>query len=52
MSAGDYGIFFQRPIAIVMFGFCALLLVISLKPLFFRSSKDWRSEVGLENSDS
>jgi len=52
MSAGDYGIFFQRPIAIVMFGFCALLLVLSLKPFFFKRGKDWRSEVGLEGGDS
>jgi putative tricarboxylic transport membrane protein len=47
MSAGDYGIFVQRPIAAVMFGLGALLLVLALKPLFFRG-KDWRAEVGLE----
>src|SRR5690349_16660936 len=52
MSGGDYGIFFQRPIAIAMFGFCALLLVLSLKPLFVKSGKDWRSEVGLESGES
>ena len=50
MSAGDYGIFLERPIAITMFAFGGVLLLLSLKPLFFKG-KDWRSEVGLENSD-
>ena len=48
MSAGDYGIFLERPIATTMLGFCAVLFLVSLKPLFFKG-KDWRSEVGLEN---
>jgi putative tricarboxylic transport membrane protein len=47
MSAGDYGIFVQRPIAAVMFGLGALLLLLALKPLLFKG-KDWRTEVGLE----
>jgi len=47
MSAGDYGIFLHRPIATTMLGFCAVLFLFSLKPLFFKG-KDWRSEVGLE----
>jgi putative tricarboxylic transport membrane protein len=50
MSAGDYGIFLERPIAITMFAFGGVLLLLSLKPLFFKG-KDWRSEVGLEDSD-
>jgi putative tricarboxylic transport membrane protein len=47
MSAGDYGIFVQRPIAAVMFALGALLLLLALKPLLFKG-KDWRAEVGLE----
>ena len=47
MSAGDYTIFLQRPIAAVMFGLGALLLLLALKPLVFKG-KDWREEVGLE----
>jgi len=50
MSAGDYGIFVERPIAVTLFGFGILLLLLSLKPLFFKG-KDWRSEVGLERGD-
>jgi putative tricarboxylic transport membrane protein len=48
MSAGDYGIFFQRPIATVMFALGAILFLFALKPLLFKG-KDWRSSVGLEN---
>ena len=51
MSAGDYGIFFHRPIATTMLAFCGLLFVVSLKPLFFKG-KDWRSEVGLEGEEA
>jgi len=50
MSAGSYGIFLDRPIALTLFGFGALLLLLSLRPLFFKG-RDWRSEVGLENSE-
>jgi putative tricarboxylic transport membrane protein len=50
MSAGDYGIFLERPIALTLFGLGGVLVLLSLKPLFFKG-KDWRSEVGLENSD-
>ena len=46
MSAGDWGIFLERPIAVTMFALCAGLLLYSLKPLFFKG-KDWREEVGL-----
>jgi putative tricarboxylic transport membrane protein len=49
MSAGDYGIFFQRPISVVMLGIGALMLLVSLKPLFSRK-KDWRAKVGLDES--
>ncbi len=47
MSAGDYRIFLERPIAATMLGLGVLLLLLSLKPLIFKS-KDWRSEVGLD----
>jgi putative tricarboxylic transport membrane protein len=50
MSAGDYGIFLERPIALTLFGLGGVLVLLSLKPLFFKG-KDWRSEVGLENGD-
>jgi len=47
MSAGDYRIFFERPIAATMLGLGVVLVLLSLKPLFFKG-KDWRREVGLE----
>ncbi len=47
MSAGDYGIFLERPIATTMLGLGLLLTLFALKPLFFKG-KDWRREVGLE----
>jgi putative tricarboxylic transport membrane protein len=49
MSAGDYSIFVQRPIALTMLGLGALLLLLALKPLFSRK-KDWREKVGLEET--
>jgi putative tricarboxylic transport membrane protein len=48
MSAGDYRIFFERPISAFMFGVAALILLLSIKPLFSRG-KDWRSKVGLDD---
>ena len=50
MSAGDYRIFLERPIAATMLGLGAVLVLLALKPLFFKG-KDWRREVGLENSE-
>jgi putative tricarboxylic transport membrane protein len=47
MSAGDYGIFLQRPIATTMLALGAVLILFALKPLVFKG-KDWRQEVGLE----
>jgi len=47
MSAGDYGIFLQRPIATTMLALGVVLLLLALKPLVFRG-KDWRETVGLE----
>ena len=47
MSAGSYGIFLQRPIAVTMFALGAVLLALALKPLLFKG-KDWREDVGLE----
>ena len=49
MSAGDYSIFLQRPIALTMLVLGAVLLLLGLKPLFTKG-KDWRSKVGLEDS--
>jgi putative tricarboxylic transport membrane protein len=43
MSAGDYGIFLQRPIATTMLALGAVLLLLALKPLVFKG-KDWRQE--------
>ena len=48
MSGGSYGIFFDRPIAIAMFAAAGVLILLGLKPLFFKS-KDWREKVGLED---
>ena len=48
MSAGHYRIFVERPIAATMLGLGLLLVLLSLKPLFFKG-KDWRQEVGLED---
>jgi len=47
MSAGDYGIFLQRPIATTMLALGVVLLLLALKPLVFKG-KDWRETVGLE----
>ena len=49
MSAGDYSIFVQRPIALTMLGLGTVLLVLALKP-FFSRKKDWREKVGLEDT--
>jgi putative tricarboxylic transport membrane protein len=47
MSAGNYAIFVERPIAATLFGLGALMLVVSLKPLLSKK-KDWRAKVGLD----
>ena len=47
MSGGSYAIFLQRPIAIGMFAIAAVLILLGLTPLLFKS-KDWRDKVGLE----
>ena len=47
MSAGDYGIFIERPIATTMLVLGALLFLLALKPLIFKG-KDWRAKVGLD----
>ena len=46
MSSGSYAIFLQRPIAATMLAIAAVLLLVSLRPLF-RSGRDWRRGVGL-----
>jgi putative tricarboxylic transport membrane protein len=48
MSAGDYGIFLERPIAITMFALGVVLFLFALKPLIFRRGHDWRKDMGLE----
>ncbi|MCI3953102.1 MAG: transporter, partial [Burkholderiales bacterium] len=48
MSAGDYGIFLERPIATTMFALGLVLFLFALKPVVFRKGRDWRKEVGLE----
>ncbi|HSE00399.1 MAG TPA: tripartite tricarboxylate transporter permease [Burkholderiales bacterium] len=48
MSAGDYGIFLERPIATTMLVLGLIMFLFALKPLVFKG-KDWRSTVGLEN---
>ena len=47
LSAGDYAIFFDRPIAATMLAFAAVLLLLSLLPLLRRGA-DWRQRMGLE----
>jgi putative tricarboxylic transport membrane protein len=49
MSAGDYAIFFQRPISAVMLSVGLVMLLVSLKPLF-GGKKDWRTKVGLDET--
>jgi putative tricarboxylic transport membrane protein len=49
MSAGDYSIFIQRPIALTMLALGAILLALSVKPLF-STRKDWRAKVGLDET--
>jgi putative tricarboxylic transport membrane protein len=49
MSAGDYSIFLQRPIALTMLVLGLILFALGLKPLFSRK-KDWRTKVGLEET--
>jgi putative tricarboxylic transport membrane protein len=51
MSAGDYAIFVERPIALTMLVFGIVLFVLGLKPLFSRK-KDWRAKVGLEDAET
>ena len=50
MSGGSYGIFFDRPLVVAMFGVAGVLILLGLKPLVFKS-KDWRGKVGLEEQD-
>jgi len=47
MSAGDYRIFLERPIATTMLALGLVLFLFAVKPLLFKG-KDWRQEVGLE----
>jgi putative tricarboxylic transport membrane protein len=49
MSGGNYGIFFDRPIAITLFAGAAVLIAVAVMPLFTRGA-DWRRKVGLDES--
>jgi putative tricarboxylic transport membrane protein len=49
MSAGDYSIFFSRPISASMLALAAAILVHALWSAFRRSA-GWRARVGLEES--
>lgn len=51
MSAGDYGIFLERPIATTLLALGLLMFLVALKPLIFKG-KDWRKDVGLEEQQS
>ena len=44
MSNGNYLIFFQRPIALVLVGLCALLLALAALSLFMQH-RDWRARL-------
>jgi putative tricarboxylic transport membrane protein len=48
MSAGDYSIFIQRPIAVTMLVLSALLLALAVKPLLTKK-KDWRDQLEAVN---
>jgi putative tricarboxylic transport membrane protein len=50
MSAGDYMIFLQRPIALTMLILGVVLLLLGLKPLLTKGAKDWRAKVGLDEA--
>jgi putative tricarboxylic transport membrane protein len=50
MSAGDYMIFLQRPIALTMLILGAVLLLLGLKPMLTKGARDWRSKVGLDET--
>ncbi|MGH8638717.1 MAG: tripartite tricarboxylate transporter permease, partial [Burkholderiales bacterium] len=49
MSAGDYAIFIERPIATTMLALGVVIFLLAMKPLLFKGKKDWRSAVGLDN---
>jgi putative tricarboxylic transport membrane protein len=44
MSNGSWTIFFQRPIAAVLLGLCAVLLALAAFSLI-RSQRDWRNKL-------
>ncbi|MGA7489639.1 MAG: tripartite tricarboxylate transporter permease [Xanthobacteraceae bacterium] len=44
MSNGNWGIFFERPIALALLGLCSVLLALAAASLI-RSRKDWRSRL-------
>jgi putative tricarboxylic transport membrane protein len=49
MSAGDYAIFLERPIATTMLVLGLILFLFALKPFIFRG-RDWRESVGLDEN--
>ncbi|HXV11756.1 MAG TPA: tripartite tricarboxylate transporter permease [Burkholderiales bacterium] len=52
MSAGDYAIFLERPIATTMLALGLILFAFAIKPIIFSGRKDWRANVGLEREQS
>jgi putative tricarboxylic transport membrane protein len=52
MSAGDYAIFFERPIATTMLALGLVLLGFALKPIIFKGAKDWRARVGIGSENN
>jgi putative tricarboxylic transport membrane protein len=53
MSAGDYMIFLERPIATTMLALGVVLFLFAIKPLIFKKKdgKDWRATVGLDEEE-
>jgi putative tricarboxylic transport membrane protein len=45
MSDGQYAIFFQRPISVTFLGVALLMILLGLKPLIWRTGKDWRDRL-------
>ncbi len=52
MSAGDYAIFYERPISASLFVVGIILFGFAIKPYIFKDKKDWRAKVGLEGDHS
>jgi TctA family transporter len=51
MSAGDYSIFIQRPIAAFFLVIALIMLLLGLKPLFIKK-RDWRERLTEAQKDA